>query len=109
MAAPLLSLNGVSKHFGLTVRAVDDLSLEVQEGEVFSLLGPSGCGKTTTLRLIAGLEAPDSGQVLYQRVVIAWDPPRVFVPPDKRHMGIVFQSYAIFPHLTVLRDATSKL
>jgi ABC-type Fe3+/spermidine/putrescine transport system ATPase subunit len=109
MVAPLLSLAGVTKLFGPTVRAVDDLSLEVQEGEVFSLLGPSGCGKTTTLRLIAGLETPDSGEIVYQSVVIASKRPRIFVPPDKRQMGMVFQSYAIWPHLTVFENVSYAL
>jgi spermidine/putrescine transport system ATP-binding protein len=77
------------------VTAVDNVSLEVDDGEFFSLLGPSGCGKTTTLRLIAGFERPDGGAILIDGVDMA------STPPHKRPVNTVFQSYALFPHLTV--------
>jgi iron(III) transport system ATP-binding protein len=86
------------KSFG-DVRAVDGLSLEVEEGATVALLGPSGCGKTTTLRLIAGFERPDSGTVSVSGRVLAG--PGVFVPPEQRRIGLVFQDYALFPHLDV--------
>ena len=82
--------------------AVDLLSLQVEEGEIFALLGPSGCGKTTTLRLIIGFEAPDVGRIQIAGRVVA--DPRHFVPPESRGIGMVFQDYALFPHLTVAQN-----
>jgi putative spermidine/putrescine transport system ATP-binding protein len=97
MNASSLSLRNVIRRFGAHA-AVDDVSLEVTPGELVVLLGPSGCGKTTTLRLIAGFLMPDAGDILVDGVSI------VAKPPHKRDMGIVFQSYALFPHLTVARN-----
>ena len=91
---PDLTFQDVSKSFG-DVRAVDHVSFEVAQGEFYSLLGPSGCGKTTTLRLIAGFELPDDGQILLQ------GQPVHDVPPNRRRVNTVFQQYALFPHLTV--------
>ncbi|MGH8926875.1 MAG: ABC transporter ATP-binding protein [Acidimicrobiia bacterium] len=92
---------GVSKRFG-DVRALDSFSIEVDEGQVMTLLGPSGCGKTTALRVIAGFERPDEGTVEVggQRVAGVG----LHVPPEKRRVGMVFQDYALFPHLTVARN-----
>lgn len=93
-----LVLQSVTKFFGNAqnpVRAVDDLSLHVRENEFFTLLGPSGCGKTTLLRLIAGLESCDHGQILLDGEDIA------ALPANKRPVNTVFQSYALFPHMTV--------
>ena len=104
----VLRLVGVSKLFG-PVRAVDQVSLEVQRGEVFTLLGPSGCGKTTTLRLVAGLERLDEGEIHLGDRLIASAAKRVFVPAHKRQMGMVFQSYAIWPHLTVFENVAYPL
>jgi iron(III) transport system ATP-binding protein len=78
---------------------VDHIDLDIAEGKLFSLLGPSGCGKTTTLRMIAGLEAPDDGQIVVDGEVLS-DSKRV-VLPEKRNMGMVFQSYAVWPHMSV--------
>ena len=89
-----VELRGVSKRFD-EVAAVDDVDLQVADGEFFSLLGPSGCGKTTTLRMIAGLEFPTSGSVH------VFDEDMGLRPPDKRPINTVFQSYALFPHMTV--------
>jgi ABC-type sugar transport system ATPase subunit len=87
-------LESVVKDFG-SLRAVDDVSLEIGEGEFFTLLGPSGCGKTTTLRLVAGLEYPDQGRV----IIGGNDVSRV--PPARRRIAMVFQNYALYPHMTI--------
>jgi iron(III) transport system ATP-binding protein len=95
-----LKLKNVTKTFGGQAKpAVSDLSFAVNHGEILALLGPSGCGKTTTLRLIAGFERHQEGQIcLAGRTVSSAD---YCVPPEKRNVGIVFQDYALFPHLTV--------
>src|SRR5262249_44761819 len=103
-----LKLVQVTKHFG-RVRAVDALSLDIFHGEVFTLLGPSGCGKTTTLRLIAGLEAPDSGQIVFGDRPIVSVSDGIFVPTHRRNLGMVFQSYAIWPHMTVVDNVAYPL
>jgi ABC-type Fe3+/spermidine/putrescine transport system ATPase subunit len=94
-AAADVELVGVTKRFG-GVTAVDRLDLEIRRGEFLSLLGPSGCGKTTTLRLIAGFERPDEGEIRIEGADVAG------LPAYKRPVNTVFQSYALFPHLTVL-------
>jgi ABC-type Fe3+/spermidine/putrescine transport system ATPase subunit len=93
-------VQGLQKKFGEEI-AVDDISFTVKEREFVSLLGPSGCGKTTTLRCIAGLEAPDSGTILIDGIPLTSISQRIFVPPEKRNLGMVFQSYAVWPHMTV--------
>ena len=99
---PLLSLKNISRSFGST-RAVADVSLDVAQGEFFGLLGPSGCGKTTTLRMIAGLEKPDSGSIEFQNADIT------NLPPERRGFGMVFQNYALFPHLNVFENVAFGL
>jgi ABC-type Fe3+/spermidine/putrescine transport system ATPase subunit len=89
--------------------AVDGASLDVRRGEVFTLLGPSGCGKTTTLRLVAGLERPDAGEITLRGRVVASVPRRIFVAPNRRNLGMVFQSYAIWPHMTVFETVAYPL
>ena len=96
----LLELREVTKRYATDQPpAVNGLSLTVEKGEIFALLGPSGCGKTTTLRLVAGFEVPDSGSVVIRDEVMAGQ--GRLVPPEERGVGIVFQDYALFPHLTV--------
>ncbi len=92
-------LNLVKKFDSVT--AVDDLSFEVEKGEFLTLLGPSGCGKTTILRCIAGLETPDQGDIYIGEKLVLSTGQGVFIQPDKRGLGMVFQSYAIWPHLSV--------
>ncbi len=90
----MVEIRNVSKSFGKT-SVVNDLNLSVQPGEFLTLLGPSGCGKTTLLRMIAGFEYPDKGDILIQGKSI------LSIPPNRREVNTVFQSYALFPHLTV--------
>jgi iron(III) transport system ATP-binding protein len=98
MTQTALELRGVNKSFA-GVDAIQDLDLEVPEGEILALVGPSGCGKTTLLRLIAGFETPDRGTItLRERIVV--NGPHC-LPPEQRGVGMVFQDYALFPHLTV--------
>src|SRR5438105_6988784 len=89
-----IGLVGVSKRFGTHV-AVDDVTLEIGEGEFFSLLGPSGCGKTTTLRMVAGFELPDAGRIVLKGSDVTE------VPANRRPVNMVFQQYALFPHMSV--------
>ncbi|HEX5495349.1 MAG TPA: ABC transporter ATP-binding protein [Mycobacteriales bacterium] len=91
------------------VHAVDGVSFEVTEGELFTLLGPSGCGKTTTLRAVAGLERPDSGRISLAGRVLFDGAAKVNVPANRRDLGMVFQSYAIWPHLTVFKNVSFPL
>lgn len=104
----VLELRAVSKRFG-DVAAVTDLSLSVQQGEILALLGPSGCGKTTTLRMVAGLEDPTDGEIFYDGRIVASAVSNTFVPPNKRNMGMVFQSYALWPHMTVYENIAHPL
>ena len=104
----VLSLEGLSKAFA-EHRVIDDLSLDVHDGEFFTLLGPSGCGKTTTLRIVAGLERPDAGVVRFRGVTWEQGPSRPFVPPQRRNIGMVFQNYAIWPHMTVFENVAYPL
>ena len=92
-----ISIRNVSKHFG-AVRAVDDVNLEIEQGEFFALLGPSGCGKTTLLRLLAGFETPSLGEICIDGVEMS------AVPHYQRPVNMVFQNYAIFPHLNVFQN-----
>jgi spermidine/putrescine ABC transporter ATP-binding subunit len=95
-------LHGVRKTFG-AVTAVNDVSLDIPRGSIFSLLGPSGCGKTTTLRLIAGFEQPDAGEVYIRTQRVTG------VPPYRRDFSMVFQSYALFPHLSAAENVAFGL
>ena len=101
-----LECTGLSKNFG-GVQAVSGLDLAVAEGRILALLGPSGCGKTTTLRLIAGFEQPDEGEIRIGRRVVSTS--TTVVPPEKRRFGMVFQEGALFPHLTVEQNVAYGL
>lgn len=105
---PGVLLDRVSRHFG-EVKAVDELSLRINDNEFVTLLGPSGCGKTTTLRMVAGLEQNDAGRISIGDKLVSDAESNLFVPPDKRELGMVFQSYAIWPHLTVFENVAYPL
>lgn len=103
-----LEIVNLSKSFGDEV-AVNDISFSIEPGERRSLLGPSGCGKTTTLRCIAGLERPDTGQIYIDGKLVTDPSQNVFVTPARRGIGMVFQSYAIWPHMTVRENVQFPL
>ena len=106
----LLTLERVTKRFDAGgAPAVDDLSLAVERGQILALLGPSGCGKTTTLRLIAGFETPDAGRITIAGRAVADARAGVHVEPEARGVGVVFQDYALFPHLTVAQNVAFGL
>ncbi len=94
---------------GAEVRAVDGISLKVETGKLITLLGPSGCGKTTTLRCLAGLERPQVGRIVIGKRTVFDSAKRIFVPASDRGIGMVFQSYAIWPHMTVFENVAFPL
>jgi ABC-type Fe3+/spermidine/putrescine transport system ATPase subunit len=103
-------LQGLWKTYqGSVSPAVKDLSLEIYDGEILTLLGPSGCGKTTTLRMVAGLETPDAGDIFFGDLAVVLSSRRVCLAPNKRNVGMVFQSYAIWPHMTVAENVAFPL
>jgi iron(III) transport system ATP-binding protein len=105
-----VSLRGLRKTYpGGATAAVKDLSVDVLDGEILTLLGPSGCGKTTTLRMVAGLETPDAGDIFFGDQAVVMSSRRFFLPPNKRNVGMVFQSYAIWPHMTVWENVAFPL
>jgi iron(III) transport system ATP-binding protein len=97
-----IELDGIRKAFGERV-ALNDLSLQIEKGERLVLFGPSGCGKTTVLRLVAGLEVPDQGEIRIAGQIMA-SSGKNLVPPEKRDVGMVFQDLALWPHMTVRQN-----
>ncbi len=108
----MISIRGLLKEFAVAegaLRAINGLDLDVDEGEFFVIVGASGSGKTTLLRCVAGLETPDGGEISIGGRTVSSDDPPVWVPPQQRHLGMVFQSYAVWPHLTVFKNVSLPL
>src|SRR3954468_20307026 len=109
----MLSVQGLFTEYpndrGEVVKAAQDVTFTVEEGHLFTLLGPSGCGKTTTLRSIAGLERPKAGEISVKGRVVYSSRQGVFIAPNRRGFGMVFQSYAIWPHMNVFQNAAFPL
>ena len=105
---PEIHVENLVKEFG-DQRALDDVSFDVEEGELFTLLGPSGCGKSTTLMSIAGFQHPEAGRVAVGDEVFVDAARKVAVPAEQRNLGIVFQSYAVWPHMTVFENLAFPL
>ena len=103
MTMPLISVDDVAVHYGTTV-AVDDFSLDVAEGSLVALVGPSGCGKTTLLRAIAGFEQPTRGTITIRDAVVTDTATNTMVAPERRNVGMVFQDFALFPHISVAEN-----
>ncbi len=103
-----ITINHLTKRFG-DVRAVDDVSLVIEPGSFLTLLGPSGCGKTTLLRCIAGLEEPDGGEIYIGDKLVFSNARGISLSPGQRNLGLVFQNYALWPHMTVYKNMTFAL
>jgi iron(III) transport system ATP-binding protein len=103
-----LLIENLHKQFG-SVRAVDDVNIRVADGEFVTLLGPSGCGKSTTLGAIAGLDQPTSGRIRVGNKTYFDGVNGIFLPPEARNCGLVFQSYALWPHMTVYDNVVFPL
>ena len=103
-----ISLSNVTKYFG-KVKAVSSLNLEIGDGECFSMLGPSGCGKTTTLRMVAGFEDLDEGEISVNGKLLSSSGKKYYLPPEKRDFGMVFQAFAVWPHMSVYENVAFPL
>lgn len=103
-----ISLSNVTKYFG-KVKAVSSLNLEIGDGECFSMLGPSGCGKTTTLRMVAGFEDLDEGEISVNGKLLSSSNKKYYLPPEKRDFGMVFQAFAVWPHMSVYENVAFPL
>ena len=107
-----IKIKNVSKYYysgGKTIKALDNVSLSIPANQIFTLLGPSGCGKTTLLRCIVGLEAPDTGEIEIGADVVLSTEKKIFVPTENRGLGMVFQTYAIWPHMNVFNNVAYPL
>lgn len=108
----MIRITGLTKDYQTGhggVKALRGISLDIKEGEFCVLLGPSGCGKTTTLRCVAGLEQPDSGEIIIEGTLVNSSQRNIYVPPEDRVIGMIFQSYAIWPHLDVFQNVALPL
>ena len=103
-----IQLKSVSKHFG-SVIAVDKLNLEIAHGECVAMLGPSGCGKTTTLRMVAGFEDLDDGEIRSGDKLLSSKREKFYLPPEQRNFGMVFQAFAVWPHLSIFENVAFPL
>lgn len=101
-------MNSLTKEYG-NIRAIDNITFEAETGKILTILGPSGAGKTTVLRCIAGLEIPDAGQISIGESVVFCSEKRIIVPPEKRRIGMVFQSYAVWPNMTAFDNIAYPL
>src|SRR5215831_6553314 len=104
-----LDVSDLRKQFSIGRPAIDGVSFAVPAGEIVVLLGPSGCGKTTTLRCVAGLEHPTGGEILIGGKLVSSPARGILVPPRARDLGMVFQSYAVWPHMTVRQNVIYPL
>ena len=103
-----ITIKNLSKHFGKVV-ALDNVSLVIEPETFVTLLGPSGCGKTTLLRCVAGLEDPDGGEIYIGNKLVFSHPQGISLPPGQRELGLVFQNYALWPHMKVDKNITFAL
>jgi iron(III) transport system ATP-binding protein len=103
-----VKINSITKLFG-EVKAVDNFNAVIRDGEFVSILGPSGCGKTTMLRMIAGFEKANEGEIYIGEHLVSSARDNIYVPPEKRNIGMVFQSYAVWPHMTVFENVAYPL
>ena len=104
----IIRVEGIAKSYGKH-QVHKDLTLSIERGECFTLLGPSGCGKTVLLRLIAGFEVPDAGRIIIDNAVVTDPAAGIHIPPDQRGLGVVFQDYAVWPHMTVFENVAYPL
>ena len=107
-----ITIRGLTKTYqteGKTLRALDNVNLTIEANTIFTLLGPSGCGKTTLLRSIVGLENPDSGEICIGDEIVFSSEKKIYLPPEKRGLGMVFQTYAIWPHMDVFNNVAYPL
>ena len=104
----IIRIEGLAKSYG-DHQVHKDLSLSIEKGECFTLLGPSGCGKTVLLRLIAGFETPDAGRISIDNTVVSDPAAGIYIPPDSRGLGVVFQDYAVWPHMSVFENVAYPL
>ena len=103
-----IQLNQVTKRFG-NVNAVDKLDLQIEKGECVAMLGPSGCGKTTTLRMVAGFEDLDDGNIRVGERLLSSKREKFYLPPEQRNFGMVFQAFAVWPHMSVYENVAFPL